>query len=186
MTEIGEATLRAAFRGDSVAFQRIVERYESPVYHMCTRYLGEGADAEDMAQETFLKAFIHRAKFDPDRPLMPWLLTIARRLCIDKLRHHKRVNVSSTETDMLVSDDRGAETLISEKESIEIVSAALASLPEGQRETVVLYHVDGLQYKDIASILNVPMGTVMTWLHRGRAKIQKWYLARTTVGADAV
>ena len=184
-TEIGEETIRAAFSGDSAAFERIVARYQLPVYHLCVRYVGEGADAEDMAQETFIKAFLNRTKFDAGRPLLPWLLTIARRLCIDRLRKVKRANVTSSETDVLMSEEKGAEELVADKESVSIISAALETLSEGQRETVMLYHVDGLQYKDIATVLDVPMGTVMTWLHRGRSKLQKWYLARVGAGARA-
>jgi RNA polymerase sigma-70 factor, ECF subfamily len=178
-SDIGEEILRAAFNGESDAFEQVVKRYEQPVYHLCVRFLGVGAEAEDIAQETFIKAFVKRSNFDLTRPLMPWLLTIARRLCIDQLRYHKRANVASNETDTLESRDKDAEEMVSDKERVSIISSGLEALPEGQRESVVLYHVDGLGYKEIAEVLDVPMGTVMTWLHRGRAKLQKWYLERT-------
>lgn len=176
------AIVEAAFRGDNRAFEQIVIRYEQPIYHLCVRYMGNGADAEDVAQDAFVKVFMNREKFDIDKPFLPWLMTIARRLCIDRLRRNKRAYMTSSDTDAIQSNERGADELISEKETVRIISDSLQSLPEGQRETVVLYHVDGLAYKEIAGVLNVPVGTVMTWLHRGRAKLQRWYFEQTKGG----
>src|SRR5688572_12140520 len=74
-----------AGRGDERAFTALVRRHERPVYALCCRYLG-AADAADAAQETFVRAFTHLDRFDRSRPLLPWLFTIARRLCIDHQR----------------------------------------------------------------------------------------------------
>ena len=184
--DVDARIVEAAFNGDNRAFEQIVVRYEQPIYHLCVRYVGEGADAEDAAQDAFVKAFMHREKFDVNRPLLPWLMTIARRLCIDRLRRQKRANiVPAVDTDTMQSDERDADERIHEKKMLEILASSLEALPEGQRETVVLYHVDGLAYKEIAGVLDVPVGTVMTWLHRGRAKLQKWYYERTATGLRA-
>lgn len=170
-SDIDAHTIRAAFGGDGPAFQKIVMRYQGPVYNLCIRYTG-GHDAEDAAQETFVKAFMHRTSFDPERPLLPWLLTIARRLCIDRGRSKKNRFHDELDNDRLPDNALPADERLYQKEVIEALATALDTLPEGQREAVVLHHVDGLAYREVAEVLEVPMGTVMTWLHRGRQKLQ--------------
>ncbi len=166
---------RRATLGQEAAFAEIVRRHQGPVYRFCLRYLSP-ADAEDSAQETFVRAFTHRHRIDPDRPLLPWLLTVARHLSIDRLRRRE----SSGANDLIDDPDAHADTRAGDAlgsamtgQRAEILRQGLASLPEGQREAVMLFHVEGLAYKDIATTLEVPVGTVMTWLHRARARLKK-------------
>ena len=79
---------RRARRGDGVAFGELVQRFHRPVYRFCWRLL-RSSDAEDLAQDTFVRAFVHFERFDPERPVLPWLIAIARRLCLDLLRRRK-------------------------------------------------------------------------------------------------
>lgn len=166
---------RRAARGDEAAFAEIVRRHQGAVYRLCLRFLSP-ADAEDAAQEAFVKAFTHRARLDPERPVLPWLLTVARNLAIDRVRRHQ-----SSPTEPPVEDaDAHADTRAPSAESIAMsaqrsarLRQGLAELPEGQREAVMLFHVEGLPYKDIATALEVPVGTVMTWLHRARGRLRK-------------
>ncbi|MDJ0761961.1 MAG: RNA polymerase sigma factor [Myxococcota bacterium] len=169
LTEKALASRAAA--GDSDAFTQIVKRYEGPVYNLCYRYLGP-ANAEDAAQETFIRAFVHRGAFDPDRPLLPWLITIARRLCIDRLRRSKRETLSNESSDALADSRPTAEDATASQETLGQLATMLETLPEGQREAISLYHIDELSYEDVAKTLDVPIGTVMTWLHRGRVKLR--------------
>jgi RNA polymerase sigma-70 factor (ECF subfamily) len=166
-----EVELAARARGgDSRAFAEIVRRYQGPIFRLCQRYL-RGPEAEDAAQETFVRAFVHRQRFDPERPLMPWLCTIARRLCLDKLRkRHPDLDdtLEARTEDTAPTPERTAAT----REQLLRLQAALVDLPEGQREAILRYHIDGMSYQDIATSLEVPVGTVMTWLHRGRAKLR--------------
>ncbi|HAM54014.1 MAG TPA: hypothetical protein DCQ64_00825, partial [Candidatus Rokubacteria bacterium] len=76
---------RRARRGDSAAFDQLVLRFHRPVYRFCWRML-RTSNSEDLARETFVRAFVHFDRFDPERPLLPWLFAIARRLCLDRLR----------------------------------------------------------------------------------------------------
>ncbi|MCP4604533.1 MAG: RNA polymerase sigma factor [Proteobacteria bacterium] len=167
---------RQAAEGDAGAFTQIVERYQGPVYNLCFRYLGR-ADAEDAAQDTFVKAFVHRQRFDPEKPLLPWLMTIARRLCIDRLRRGKREVLSNEKGESFVDPSPGAEDSAASRQELELLADGLKNLSEGQREAIVLYHFDGLSYEEVAGILEVPMGTIMTWLHRGRAKLRKFLIS---------
>jgi RNA polymerase sigma-70 factor (ECF subfamily) len=155
---------RRAGAGDERAFTTLVRRYERPVFALCCRYLGQ-ADAADAAQETFVRAFTHLERFDHSRPLLPWLFTIARRLCID----HQRARKHEAQSDRLPEGAAsGIEAHVSAREELTLLARALGDLPEGSREALALFHLHDLSYKEIAEQLEVPMGTVMSWIHRGR------------------
>lgn len=160
---------KAAASGDGDAFARIVERYQHPVFGLCVRYLGIG-EAEDIAQETFIRAFVNRERFECGRSMLPWLLTIARNLCIDRQRRKKP---DLLENEGTVADETpGADEKLATRQEISMLALAFEKLPENQREAVALHHLDGLQYREVADVLEVPIGTVMTWLHRGRAALR--------------
>lgn len=162
---------RRAHRGDTGAFDELVGRFQRPVYRFCWRLL-RSPDAEDVAQDTFIRAFVHFERFDPERPVLPWLVAIARRLCLDLLRRRKMM--ASVEP-MTISDPPapGPEGEAALREQLGRLERALDGLDEGPREAIVLFHMEGMSYRDIAAALEVPMGTVMTWLHRGRAQLKK-------------
>jgi RNA polymerase sigma-70 factor, ECF subfamily len=167
-----EAQLAArAQAGDEAAFTALVRLYQGPVRSLCRRILGD-AEGDDAAQETFVRAFTHLGDFDPSRPLAPWLLTIARRLCLDKRR--RAAVRAGPELDAERTSDPGPslESTAAARHDLAVVGAALRELPEPQQEALVLFHVEGLAYKEIAGVLSVPIGTVMTWLHRGRAALK--------------
>ena len=153
--------------GDERAFTALVRRYERPVYALCCRYLG-AADAADAAQETFVRAFIHLDQFDRSRPLLPWLFTIARRLCIDHQRARRHEAPASDRATEASLQHDPVEAHVSAREELALLGRALHDLSEGPREAVALFHLHDLSYKEIAEQLEVPMGTVMTWIHRGR------------------
>ncbi|PYN51779.1 MAG: RNA polymerase subunit sigma-24 [Candidatus Rokuibacteriota bacterium] len=161
---------RRARRGDAAAFDELVRRFHRPVHRFCWRLL-RSPDAEDLAQDTFVRAFVHFERFDPERPVLPWLIAIARRLCLDVLR--RRTMTSRVETMPVTSPPpRGPEGEASLREQLSRLDRALADLDEGPREAIVLFHIEEMSYRDIAAALEVPMGTVMTWLHRGRARLR--------------
>jgi len=162
---------RRAHRGDSAAFDALVLRFQRPVYRLCRRML-RSPHAEDLAQETFVRAFVHFDRFDPERPLLPWLLAIARRLCLDRLRR-ERVMVEADDAPTAVDPAPSPERQAALREQLSRVERALADLDDGPREAVVLFHIEEMSYRDISTALDVPIGTVMTWLHRGRAQLKR-------------
>jgi RNA polymerase sigma-70 factor, ECF subfamily len=162
---------RRAHRGDVGAFEQLVLRFQRPVHRLCWRML-RGPAAEDLAQETFVRAFVHFDRFDPERPLLPWLLAIARRLCLDLLRRNTLM-LTTAEMPATADPAPGPERQASLNEELSRLEEALAELDEGPREAIFLFHLEGMSYRDIAAALEVPIGTVMTWLHRGRARIKK-------------
>jgi RNA polymerase sigma-70 factor (ECF subfamily) len=162
---------RRARRGDAAAFDALVRRFQRPVFRFCWR-LVRSADAEDLAQETFVRAFVHFERFDPERPLLPWLIAIARRLCLDLLRRRAvAARIPTMPIDTVTMP--GPEVEASIREQLRHLDRALADLDEGPREAIILFHIEQLSYRDIAAALEVPMGTVMTWLHRGRAQLKR-------------
>ena len=162
---------RRARRGDSAAFDALVRRFQRPVYSFCWRMV-RTADAEDLAQDAFVRAFVHFERFDPERPLLPWLIAIARRLCLDLLR--RRTLMARVETTPLIdSVPPGPERAASLREELTRLERALGELDEGPKEAIILFHIEEMSYRDIAAALEVPMGTVMTWLHRGRTQLRR-------------
>lgn len=161
-----------ACAGDSHAFGTLVDRYKGPVYRLCLRYVRD-PDAEDLAQETFLRAFVNRERFDVDRPFLPWLLVIARNLCLDRLRGRRREPGADADVSSIAHGGPTAEETVSTREAIEDLERSLARLPEGQREAIAMYHFDGLSYREMADVMDAPVGTIMTWLHRGRARLRE-------------
>jgi len=161
---------RRARHGDAAAFDVLVLRFHRPVLRFCWRLL-RSTDAEDLAQDTFVRAFVHFERFDPERPVLPWLIAIARRLCLDLLRRRKvgsRIEMLPGSDQPIPSPEREA----SFREQLSRLDRALADLAEGPREAIILFHIEEMSYRDIAAALEVPMGTVMTWLHRGRAQLK--------------
>jgi len=159
-----------ARRGDAAAFDELVRRFHRPVHRFCWRLL-RSPDAEDLAQDTFVRAFVHFERFDPERPVLPWLIAIARRLCVDVLR--RRTMMTNVEVPVTGPPAPGPEGEASLREQLSRLDRALAGLDEGPREAIVLFHIEEMSYRDIAAALEVPIGTVMTWLHRGRARLKR-------------
>jgi RNA polymerase sigma-70 factor, ECF subfamily len=168
--DLADAELaQRAGAGDERAFEQLVRRYQRPVYALCCRYLGP-ADAADAGQETFVRAFTHLAKYDRTRPLLPWLLTIARRLCIDHQRARRHEAAAVEVPDL---GNAPVEPHVSAREELALLARAFETLPEGPREALALFHFQDLSYKEIAETLEIPMGTVMTWIHRGRDALRQ-------------
>lgn len=155
-----------AQRGDAHAFSLLVERHERAVMTICSRYL-RSTEAEDAAQDAFVRAYQHLGRFDADRPFAPWLYQIARRQCLDRLRKRKNEAPETAAEPIAVPIDPSI------KIDAETAVRLLSSLDEGPREALALFHLHELSYEEIAQALDVPMGTVMTWIHRGRGALRE-------------
>jgi RNA polymerase sigma-70 factor (ECF subfamily) len=178
----GEADwTRSAVRGDRRAFGRLVDLHKRAVYGLCVRLLRDPEEARDAAQEAFARAFAALATYDPAQPFAPWVLRIARNHCLDVLRRRlpaaQRVELDAVSEDGALRelpdlDARGGDEELERLELASALERAVAALPPNYREVVHLFHVEHLSYKDIAATLDVPIGTVMTWLHRARAQLR--------------
>lgn len=162
------ALVEALVSGDPHAPRFLVERFQGVVFALCYRMMGHRHDAEDVAQETFLRALRGITGFDPARPLRPWLLGIAANRCRTALVKRGRHPGPSDSAEEVVdhrarSDD--PDDLAGELER------ALKRLRPEYRAVFTLFHEQNLAYDEIAVAVGRPVGTVKTWLHRARGEL---------------
>jgi len=170
-----KADVLAARRGDRSAFEALVRSVQRPVYGLCVRLLANEAEASEVAQEAFLRAYQNLGKYDAERPFDLWVLAIARNLCLDILRRRSRLQTQDVDEmkDALASSaptqEEGA-IAGQEKRSLE---AAVSTLPPDDREVLALYYVQKRTTKQIAEVMGVAPGTIMARLFRAREKLRK-------------
>jgi RNA polymerase sigma-70 factor (ECF subfamily) len=185
--------LVAAFQGgDVAAFDTLVHRWERKIQGAIYRMLRSDDEARDLCQETFLKAFRGLGNFRGQAQFSSWLYQIALNLCRDRMRRRKtRTFVSLEETGEPMPADRGASVfeLVENRDLSRRVAAAIATLPEEQREAIILKEYEGRTFPEIAEILDVPVSTVKTRLYRGldqlRRKLEKQGIRGTSHAAAA-
>ena len=169
------ALVESLRRGDPEAPRRLVEGYQGVVFGLCVRMLGHRHDAEDVMQETFVRAIRGIAGFDGDRPLRPWLLRIALNRCRTALSHRSR-QPATVESGVDRVDHRPGvadpDDLAGELER------ALDRLRPEYRTVFVLFHEQNLAYEEIGEAIGRPIGTVKTWLHRARAELADHLIRR--------
>lgn len=169
--------LMRAQKGDPQAFAHLVETYQRPVYNMCYRMLNNAEDAEDAAQETFLRAYKSIKRYDKNRPFATWLLSIAAHYCIDKIRKRRMKIVSMEDLPHLYipDDSPGPESIMSQSEKQNRVRNLLESLSPTDRATVVMYYWYDFSYDEIAESLSLSMSAVKSRLHRARRSMaHRW------------
>ena len=154
--------------GRESAFYEFVERFGSLVFGVCLRMLGDRHEAEDISQEVFVRAVSNLSKWDRDRPLKPWLLTITANRCRTQLTRRRR-RPTPCEYPVDVPDPREDESDASELQAE--IQHALAALREDYRRVFLLFHEQGLSYEEMGQLTGKPVGTLKTWLHRARGEI---------------
>ena len=172
--------------GQTRDFDALVHRYQNELYRYLARYLGDQALAEDVFQNTFLQVHLKRGLYEDSRPVRPWLYSIATHQAVDALRkvgRHPTVSldqrVASGEAeagslvDLLVSGEDGPLDELQGQERADWVRESVARLPETLRQTLLLAYNQDLKYREIAEILNIPVGTVKSRLHAALAKLQQ-------------
>jgi RNA polymerase sigma-70 factor (ECF subfamily) len=155
-----------ARRGESEAFGELVTRYQTGVFNVCYRVLHERGEAEDMAQETFMRAYDRLNTFDVEREFGPWIRRVAANLCLNFLESRKAVLPLDEERDR--DKAQRPEKQVEVKERSEQVRSALASLPSHYRVVVELRHYQEMSYDEIAKELNIPLSDVKSHLFRAR------------------
>ena len=164
--------------GDTSAFGEIVLTYQDRIYNLCRHMLGNPADAEDAAQEAFLKAYQALPKFEPDASLYTWLYRIATNTCIDFKRKpvFESLFADSGEGEILVhdlaSDRPSPERLYQSKQIDQALQGCLEKLSAKLRAIIVLKEVEELSYEEIAETLDISMGTVKSRIARAREELQ--------------
>jgi RNA polymerase sigma-70 factor (ECF subfamily) len=155
-----------AARGDREAFGELVRGHQAGVYNVAYRMLGERRDAEDAAQEAFIRAFRAIRTLDPDRPPGPWFRKIVLNVCLNRLERREPDDLE--DESRLPAPDPGPESRIAERERSRRIRAALVSLPPRYRAAIELRHYQELSYAEMAETLGRPMSDVKSDLFRAR------------------
>jgi RNA polymerase sigma-70 factor (ECF subfamily) len=155
-------------QGDEAAQRQLVRRFQAQVFGLCFRMLSQRQDAEDMAQETFVRALKSLGGWDSQRDFEPWLLAIAGNRCRTLLaRRGRRPNTVTLDSPL--PDPKP--DLQAARQLAEEVDAALTILREEYRQAFLLFHEQQLSYAEISDVLDCPVGTVKTWIHRARREL---------------
>lgn len=157
--------------GDVEAFAPLVAAHQRVVYRIALRITGNPQEAEDVAQEAFVRAFERLDRFDPARPFAPWLYRIVHNLALNRVRRDRTPAVLGD----WLEDERGTgpEAAAIAAETLERLRQAIAGLPENYRRVIVLRHFEGLSYQQMCAALGVPLSDVKSWLFRARRALQK-------------
>lgn len=171
-----------AQNGDRNAFGELVRRHYQGVVLVVTRMCGDTSLAEDAAQEAFIRAWVNLPAYQPQGNLRNWLYRIAINAALDMLRRKPEEMLEDEEVLRMPDQAAGPETILIEKERVTLLQQAMKSLPEASRSVLVLREYGGLSYQEIANVLEVPMGTVMSRLNYARNRLReiiKGYLVKT-------
>jgi len=162
--------------GDEGAFGQLVEAYQTPIYNLCYRMLGEAAEAEDAAQETFLRAYAQLGSYDPARSFKTWLFSIANHHCIDRLRKRRLTWLSIDDDNLpphpaLQEQGPGPEEALVRRQQAELLQGLLARLSPEDRSVIVMRYWYDLSYEEIAEATRTTVSAVKSRLHRARASV---------------
>lgn len=168
--------------GDVRAFEALVQRHKTRVFHLAYRFLGNAIEAQDAAQEIFVKIYQARQTYEPTAKFTTWLYTIAKNTCLKSLaRAHPTV---SLDEEISIGDDKGqrqaadpnmrtpSEQMLVREEAA-VVQTAIDELPEQQRMAVILSRSDELSYDEIAAVLGCSAKAVKSLLHRARVELKE-------------
>ncbi len=174
------AAVQRVQRGDASAFEALVAAYEKNVYNLALRMTGRPEDAEDMAQEAFLKAYSSIRSFRGDSKFSVWLYRIVSNVCLDHLRRQSRrqtVSLSAEDDEGedvqldLADTAQSPEALLERKLTRESVRRGLAQLPPDARQILLLREIQGLSYEEIGETLGLEPGTVKSRIFRARKRL---------------
>ncbi len=170
-----KADVVAARKGDPSAFEALVRSVQRPVYGLALRLLNSEAEAAEVAQESFLRAYQNLHRYDETRPFDLWVLAITRNLCLDLLRRRTKVRTEELEPmkEVLPSGAPSLEEGAIARQERQSLEEAMATLSADDREVLALYYVQKRTTKEIAAILGCAAGTIMARLFRAREKLRK-------------
>lgn len=171
--------IESAQSGDKEAFATLVQQYSKNVYNLAYRMTGNREDAMDVTQEVMFRAYRALASFEPDRPFLPWIYRITWNICADRGRKKGR----SPQEDSMDEMEEGAARLPSSspspddeyehKEIAGVLEKAIAELPDGYRELIVMFHMDGLSIKEVSNVTGMKETVIKNRLYRGRQMLRK-------------
>lgn len=191
-----EVLMEHVVRGNEAAFATLVDRYKGRMINLVCRFINDRDRAQEIAQEVFLRVFIHRERYRPSGKFSTWIYTIAVNLTKNEIRRRVRARgVVSLDSLLEATGDSSRfvadpgprpDRRLMQREIQERVGRALAELPEKYREVILLRDVQGLAYEEIEQVLGIPGGTVRSRINRARASLQERLGALVEGGIDAL
>jgi RNA polymerase sigma-70 factor (ECF subfamily) len=176
MAESDERLVDRSLRGEREAFDQLVARYQSSVYHFALRFCGHPDDARELAQEILVRAWLKLSTFQPGRPFRPWLYRVAGSVCLNHRAKPRPVTVPLEPVAQPGHEPAGPapdpSALAAAADQRRRLFEAVRHLPPAYRTVMLLRHLEGLDYREIAAALNLPLGTVKTHLHRARTMLR--------------
>ncbi len=179
--------VRGCLQGDQRAFARLVDQYKALVFNLALRTVPDREAAEDVAQETFVRVYRNLASFRGAAKLSTWIYQIAYRTCLEELQrpHHRQQYAFLDEDSEGVGhslSDPAAEEVFAQHELRQLLDYHMARLPPRPRLALTLYYLHDRRYQEIAQIMEQPIGTVKTHLHRAKRYLRQYMSAE---GANA-
>jgi RNA polymerase sigma-70 factor, ECF subfamily len=166
-------TIQRVLEGNADAYRLLVEIYQKPLFSMIGNILSDPNDCEDIAQETFLAAYLHLGSYDShESKFSTWLFTIARNLCFNKAKKRKPLAMESI--DPGIESGHPADGLIA-GEFAAVLDRVLDSLPIEQKSAFILSEIQGLSLEEISRIEGVPLGTVKSRISRAKEKLRSCF-----------
>jgi len=178
-TDDDEALVRRAKRGNAEAFSELVRRHQHTVFSLALRYMRDPALAEDMAQEAFLKGFRLLRGFRGDCRFSTWMYRVTCSVCLTEIARRARRGEVALEVD---APEEGVAPDPAAKDSAEIVRRCVTKLPERYATIITMYYLDQAPYEEIAAAMEIPVGTLKTWMFRARKELR--VLVEQELGAD--
>ncbi len=183
MTDVAQQLIIRSQAGDVQAFETLIKQHQVITYNIAYRILGDQEDAKDAAQEALIKVFKNLPGFKAESQFSTWLYRIVVNTCTDYMRKHRKITTVSTDKGLETEDGTLQTELPDERMAPEVVfeqtelkqkvQAAISALPEQNRTVIVLRDVQGMSYDVIASMLDLPVGTVKSRINRGRDMLKK-------------
>lgn len=159
---------------DAITYESTLRQHKDRVYSYAAWMLRNREEAKDLAQEAMIRLWEHREKVH-EEAAKSWLLTTVHRLCLDRLRHRTRWNETTVDpADPLhISPEAGPERIAGAREAVANLCKAIGILGPEDRAVVLLREVEGMEYREIADFMNVPLGTLKARLHRARTRLRR-------------
>lgn len=159
--------VRRCLRGHADSKRALIERFQAEVFGLSFRLLNHAQDAEDVAQEVFLRVFRSLRRWDSSRPIRPWIMGITVNRCRTFLAQRVRRPETADYLHETAARDAGEDA----RELVTEIQGAIAQLRPDYRVVFVLFHEQGRSYEEIAAVVERPVGTIKTWLHRARLEV---------------
>jgi RNA polymerase sigma-70 factor (ECF subfamily) len=169
---------------EAIDFNTLLLRCADKAYHFALRLTGNDQDAQDLVQEAFARAFEHRDRFDTSRPLGAWVNRILHNVFLDSVRRYEHKHKVSLDSPPAANEDANWESILPGKdenpadklikmEEEQILQGALNKLPLHYRSVIVMSDIEGMPYEEIASVMDIPVGTVCSRIHQARLLLRK-------------